>query len=364
MVLLTKLENTDSSFQINSMIGMVEQITALCSLDNIREGGVIFIKDKKYYDKLIDKLKNDKTLCRIGVIFQKLFFETLSTSEELNRLSQFRFHATVDNVDLALSRFSKLFYDEMMNEWNDLEDGRKTGTAHVHPSSLISENVFLGKGVEIAANVFVHAGCVILSNSKIGEGTVLYPNVTIYQNVTVGKNCRIHGNTAIGSDGYGYNYYQGEHVKVWHFGGVLIGDSVEVGSGTSIDQGTFSPTVIGNGTKIDNQVHLAHNCKIGKGVLITGQAGFSGSVTVGDYVSMGGCAQFAPGVVIGNYAQIGGLAGVTSDVPEKTIYAGHPARPLKEWLKAVAVLRRISQKTKKNTEESHSEHGTRMEART
>lgn len=347
MILLKELKEVDSSLHIHSKEGHVEGVTTLCSLDRFNEGGIVFIKNKKFYHKLIDQLKDVKLQSSIGVIFKESFFKTDCAADQLEALNRFRFYATVESIDLALSRFSKLFFDKFNKEGDDLVDGRSKGTVKVDATSSIAQNVFLGEGVEIGAGVIIHAGCVILSHSKIGENTVLYPNVTIYRNVIIGKNCRIHGNTTIGSDGYGYNYYEGEHLKVWHFGGVLIGDSVEVGSGTSIDQGTFSPTIIGEGTKIDNQVHLAHNCKIGKGVLITGQAGFSGSVTLGDYVAMGGCAQFAPNVVIGSYAQIGGIAGVTGNVPEKAIYAGHPARPINEWLKATATLRRLSSKKKK-----------------
>ncbi len=348
MVSLEQLKEVDASLCIHSKEERIEHITTLCALDHFHEGGIVFVKDKKYYHKLIDQLETVETLSSIGVVFQESFFKANCAAGQSETLHRFRFHATVESVDLALSRFSKLFFDAFSKKGNDLVDGRHTGKAHVHSTSSLAENVFLGEGVDIAAGVTIHTGCVILSHSSIGENTVLYPNVTIYRNVTIGKNCRIHGNTTIGSDGYGYNYYQGEHLKVWHFGGVLIRDSVEIGSGTSIDQGTFSPTVIGEGTKIDNQVHLAHNCKIGKGVLITGQAGFSGSVTLGDYVVMGGCAQFAPEVVVGDHAQIGGIAGVTSNVPEKATYAGHPARPINEWLKSVATLRRISLGKNKN----------------
>lgn len=345
MIALKSFKEADPSFTLHSPNSELNTVSTLCSLDCFHEKGAIFIKNKKFYNRLREKLDAGQTPNSIGIVFQKAFFDESGLMREEGFLKQFLFFATVDSVDLALSRFSKLFYDELEKKADDIIDSRQTETAQVHATSIIAEGVFLGKNVTIGPNTVIHSGCVILSHSTIGENTVLYPNVVIYRNVEIGKNCRIHANTTIGSDGYGYNYFKGEHLKVWHFGGVKIADSVEIGSGTSIDQGTFSPTLIGEGTKIDNQVHIAHNCKIGKGVLITGQAGFSGSVTLGDYVAMGGCAVFAPEVVVGKYAQIGGMSAVTSDVPEKEVYAGHPARPLKEWLKSVATLRRLALKS-------------------
>ena len=201
MISLKELKDIDASFRIHSKEGHVEEVTALCSLDHFHEGGVVFVKDKKYYHKLIDKLENAGSLSKIGVVFQEAFYKANCTAGQSETLKQFRFYATVKSIDLALSRFSKLFFDKLNKEGDDLVDGRSKGTVKVDATSTIAENVFLGQGVEIGAGVIIHAGCVILSYSKIGENTVLYPNVTIYRNVIIGKNCRIHGNTTIGSDG-------------------------------------------------------------------------------------------------------------------------------------------------------------------
>jgi len=342
MVSLNKLKKTEPSFCVHSKKKFDREVATLCSLDHFHEGGIVFVKNRKFYNKLFDKLASTDSLINMGVIFQESFFKTMDAVENCEFLNKFQFYATVESVDLALSHFSKLFFDEFKKDGNDLVDGRKAGAVRVHPTSVIGENVFLGGGVEIAANVTIHPGCVILSNSKIDRDTVLYPNVVIYRNVCIGQNCIVHANTTIGSDGFSYNFSNGTHLKVWHFGGVLIEDSVEIGSGCSIDQGTFSPTVIGEGSKIDNQVHIAHNCKFGKGVIVCGQVGLAGSVTLGDYVAMGGSANIAPDVKVGNYAQIGGMAGVTGDIPEKAVYGGHPARPLTGWLRSMATLKRIS----------------------
>jgi len=347
MFTLNIFKKFDSSFLIISSKENISEITTLCSLDCLYENGIIFIKNNKYYQKLRGLFKNGVSIKNIGVIFQQSFFKSLNVDDESVLFDQFNFYATVESIDLAISNFSKLFFDKFNKEGNDLIDGRQMGTTDIHPSSSIAQEVFLGQGVKIAADVIIYPGCVILSNSKIGEGTVLYPNVSVYRNVVIGQHCRIHANTVIGSDGFRYNFYQGDHLKVWHFGGVVIEDSVEIGSNTSIDQGTFSPTVIGRGSKIDNQVQIAHNCRLGEGVIVCGQTGLAGSVKLGNYVIVGGAASIAPGVEIGDYAQIGGMSGVTSNVPEKTAYGGHPARPINEWLKSYAILRKISLRNKR-----------------
>jgi len=154
----------------------------------------------------------------------------------------------------------------------------------------------------------------------------------------------LHSGVVVGSDGFGYTFHQGQHKKIWHMGGVSIQDDVEIGSNSTIDMGTFSPTIIGSGTRIDNLVQVAHNVKIGKGCVLCGQSGIAGSAVLEDFVVLGGRAAVGPDVHLGMGCQLAGGSKVTDSAiwPAGSKLGGHPARDLKEWLKGLAYLRKVS----------------------
>jgi UDP-3-O-[3-hydroxymyristoyl] glucosamine N-acyltransferase len=300
---------------------------------------VYFLKNKKF----LNRFQLDLIPENCSLIVEKKFWQELSSQQESKSLlTKFQVLLTCNEVNLCMSWLSKPFYDLKLKDRNNSVDGRQMGSAEVHPTALISQNVFLGEGVKIHADVEILPGVVIMSGVEIGEGTKIFPNVTIYDDMKIGKNCRIHANTTIGADGFGYNFHQGTHVKVWHTGSVIIHDNVEIGSNVCIDQGTFEPTIIGAGCKIDNQVQVAHNCELGRGVILCGQVGLAGSGKIGDYTVLGGKAGVGPDVTIGKGVQVAGSAMVSGDWPDGSIIAGHPARPLKEWMKGLATLRKIS----------------------
>lgn len=304
----------------------------------LKAKSLYFCGDKKFLEPLKAQLPDD-----LFVIFAKNFLEK---NEDLLKdiLPQISFWGQTENLPLAMSFLSKPFYDQVTEKDNDEVDGRQMGTCEIHPTAIISQNVFLGANVKIGKDARIYPGAVICSHSEIGEGSSIFPNVTVMPRTKIGKNCRIHSGTVIGSDGFGYNFDKGVHHKVWHFGGVEIGDHVEIGSNVSVDQGTFGPTKIGSGSKIDNQVQIAHNCILGQGVVLCGQAGMAGSSRVGNYSVFGGGARLAPDISVGEACQIGGMAGVISSVEDKAIVAGFPARPIKEWLKGIAYIRKESLK--------------------
>jgi UDP-3-O-[3-hydroxymyristoyl] glucosamine N-acyltransferase len=324
-----------------------EEILAISALDALKPHSFIFIKNGKFLDKFLPHI--DKALeLNLGLVIDEKFFSLMGPSykEQMEKLAWI---VLSPNIAQSLTILSKPFFDLKMKGLNTQVDGRQMGTTEIDPSARISQNVFIGENVKIGAHVEILPGCTILPHVTIEEGTKLFPNVTIYPFTTIGKNCRIHSGVVIGSDGFGYTFSQGQHKKIWHMGGVIIHDDVEIGSNSSVDMGTFSPTVIGAGTRIDNLVQIAHNSKIGKGCILCGQAGLAGSVVLEDFVVLGGRAAIGPDSHIGMGSQIAGGAKVNEAAiwPAGSKLGGHPARDLKEWMKGFAYVRKMSLKDSK-----------------
>lgn len=328
-----KLKEVDTSLEIykdNSFSGNISKIT---TVEQLKNDTLVFVKDNKFLKKLTDGVNaaevNNLCVITSNDIAQKIEEEGLG-QENISLI------ATTKDVTLSLCSISKVFYDEMVETFEDFNDGRET--SNIDPTAQIAPNVFIGKNVEIGKNVKIYSGCSILSFSKIGDNTVLYPNVVVYQNVKIGQNCRIHSTTTIGSDGFGYQFDSGVHHKIWHMGGVVIGDNVEIGSATAVDCGTFVPTYIGSGCKIDNGVQIAHNCNVKNGAIFCGHSALSGSCSVGNYVVFGGKSGSGPDVDLGDGCQVAGGALISKSWPAGTKLAGHPARPIKEWFRANAFV--------------------------
>ena len=221
-------------------------------------------------------------------------------------------------------------------------------TARIGKGALIGERVSIGEYVvvgpaaKIGDSVTIGAHSVVGAHAVIGEGARIWPGVTIYPGAEIGARTIVHSGARIGSDGFGYVFRDGAHNKIQHVGRCIIGDDVEVGANTTIDRGSIDDTVIGNGTKIDNLVHIAHNVRIGEKCLLMAQVGIAGSATVKDGVILAGQAGIGGHLTIGAGARIAAQAGVFGDVPAGETWSGYPARPHKESLRASAALFKLA----------------------
>ncbi|HIJ82707.1 MAG: UDP-3-O-(3-hydroxymyristoyl)glucosamine N-acyltransferase [Magnetococcales bacterium] len=211
----------------------------------------------------------------------------------------------------------------------------------IHPQAIVHPGARLGVGVSVGPGAMISDRVTIGQNSAIHAGAVILPGTVI------GERCVIQANAVVGADGYGYELVQGRHVKIPHFGGVTIGNDVEIGACTTIDRARFGATTIGDGTKIDNQVQIAHNCQIGKGCLIVGQVGLSGSCQIKDYVVIAGQAGVIPHVTIGERARIAAGTGVAEDVPAGATWSGWWGQNHRDTKIQVVMMRKLPEIMKK-----------------
>jgi UDP-3-O-[3-hydroxymyristoyl] glucosamine N-acyltransferase len=220
-------------------------------------------------------------------------------------------------------------------------------SARIDPSAKIGSRVSIGPlatigpDCELADDVVIHAGVHLMGGCKIAPGVVIFPNAVLYENTVVGANTIIHAGAVLGAYGFGYRLVEGKQVLSSQLGHVEIGANVEIGAGTTIDRGTYGATSIGDGTKIDNQVMIGHNCRIGKHNLLCSQVGIAGSTTTGDYVVMAGQAGVKDHVRVGDKVMLGAKAGVMNDIPDPGGYLGSPAIPEREMMLIVASMMRL-----------------------
>ena len=239
----------------------------------------------------------------------------------------------------------------------------------LYPQGLKPIPILTEQGVHVSAsiapsarcedNVCIDAGAVIGNNAEIGSYTYVGPNVVIGPNCKIGRNCSIGANSTcqhayigdnviihpgvrLGQDGFGFAMGEQDHLKVPQVGRVIIQDHVEIGANTTIDRGANRDTIIGEGTKIDNQVQIAHNVKIGRHCIIVSQVGLAGSVTLEDFVVFGGQSSADGHVTVGKGTQIAGVSCVYGDLPGGGKYGGIPAVPVREWFKQIAAINRLS----------------------
>ena len=297
-------------------------ISGVSELQNGKQGTISFLENPKY-KKYLDATKASAVI--------------VSDSSLLNRQNGI----VVQNPQLAFSKILNVFCP------------RYTIQKGIHPTAVIDSSVHLGDAVSVGANA------VIKANVTIGEGTNVGPNSVIGCNAVIGKECRIHSRvtiyhectigdrvvifsgTVIGSDGFGFVTEENTHYKIPQIGKVIIGSDVEIGANCAIDRATIGETIIGDMTKLDNLIHIAHNVKIGVGCLLAAGVGISGSVTIEDYCILAGQSGVVPHVSIGTKSIIAVQSGVTKSLKGGEIYSGMPARKIHEQNKKDAVLSSI-----------------------
>ena len=288
-------------------------INDIKDLENAKNNDISFFHSKKYFNS-IKKTKSKIVLTNPKM--KKIIPKNIKIIE-------------VENVLLSVAKITLLFYPNALDDTFD-----KTVSPlnkERYNKIKFGQNVLVGRNVKIGKNCSIGHNSIIESNVILGDNCNVGNNVVI-KNCIIGKNTNILDGAILGKKGFGFHPAR-KNIRYPHIGAVIIGSNVEIGCNNTIDRGSLSNTVIGDGTFLDNQVHIAHNVKIGKNCIITGQVGFAGSSTIGSRVMIGGQSGISGHLTIGDNVQIGGGSGVIKNIPSDTKVMGYPAKNIRDFLK-------------------------------
>ncbi len=255
----------------------------------------------------------------------------------------------VPNARVAFAQVLPLFFPEPSFAPGVHPSAVVDAGAKIDPTACIGSFCVIGAGVEIGPRCILEGGNHLGEDCRLGADTHLFPNVVLYARTQVGNRVCIHAGSVLGSDGFGYVFDQGRHVKVPQVGNVVVHDDVEIGANVTVDRGALGSTVIGKGTKIDNLVMIAHNVTIGEHCIIVSQVGIAGSTTLGDYVTLAGQVGLAGHLKIGSRVTIAAKSGVMHSIPDGEKWFGIPAqsdRPAKRQVLAVQHLPELMRRVK------------------
>jgi UDP-3-O-[3-hydroxymyristoyl] glucosamine N-acyltransferase len=316
------LELTQSKLENNAKID--SKISDIATLDAANIGDLSFFDNPKY----LDDFKNSKA--EFCFIHSKHLDQAPSNMTVLITDNPYKAYAIIA---------SKLYTNTQQNKNHIANTAIIGANSNIGTNCIIGDYVVIGDDVEIGNNVCISSHVAIGDKCVIGDDTIIYSQVTISYS-SIGKRAIIHPGARIGQDGFGFAV----NIKIPQLGGVIIGDDVEIGANTTIDRGAGPDTIIGNMTKIDNLVQIAHNVQIGEGCFIVSQVGISGSTKIGDYVVLGGQVGVSGHLEIGSNIQVAAKSGVQKNLPSNQIYGGFPIVPINEWRRQSVALKNLIKK--------------------
>jgi len=301
------------------------EVSGLNTLKDALSSQISFLENKKYLQDL-------KTT-QAGAVFVTADLEAEVPAGTIALVCE--------NPYIALALTSKYFAPKTIEV-----EGTKPVIGH---NTTLMNYVTIGKNTVIGENCTIMAGVFIGDNVTIGDNVLLYPNVVIYRDCIVGNDVIIHSGTVIGSDGFGFAHTkEGKYIKIYQNGNVVIGNDVEIGANCAIDRAAFASTKIENGVRLDNLIHIAHNCIIGKGSILTGQVGLAGSTVLKEYVVMAGQSAATGHLEIAPFTTISARGVVSKTITEpKKQWAGFPLMEHKTWLKLQSKISRLLTKDNK-----------------